>query len=96
MPTPVQWPAALDYAVEDPWREQHDRGGPTDSQLGLNPVLTWSARTDAFEDTLLVAPWFIWAVSCSTVARLFARTHLCSLRSPLSSIARGAPYVPRR
>ncbi|GBN51814.1 hypothetical protein AVEN_199926-1 [Araneus ventricosus] len=30
MPTPVPWPAALDYAV--------DRGGPTDSRLGLNPV----------------------------------------------------------
>ncbi|GBN36415.1 hypothetical protein AVEN_167237-1 [Araneus ventricosus] len=37
MPTPVPWPAALDYAVEDPWREQPDRGGPTDSRLGLNP-----------------------------------------------------------
>ncbi|GBM75242.1 hypothetical protein AVEN_200476-1 [Araneus ventricosus] len=45
---------------------------------------------------LLVAPGFIWAVRCSTVARLFARTHLRSLRSPLSSIARGAPHVPCR
>ncbi|GBL96621.1 hypothetical protein AVEN_42401-1 [Araneus ventricosus] len=34
----MPWPAALDYAVEDPWREQPDRGGPTDSRLGLNPV----------------------------------------------------------
>ncbi|GBN57113.1 hypothetical protein AVEN_119897-1, partial [Araneus ventricosus] len=38
MPTPVPWPATLDYAVEDPWREQPDRDGPTDSRLGLNPV----------------------------------------------------------
>ncbi|GIX82496.1 cathepsin L [Caerostris extrusa] len=38
MPTPVTWPVALNYAVEDPWREQPDRGGPTDSRLGLNPV----------------------------------------------------------
>ncbi|GBN06604.1 hypothetical protein AVEN_7476-1 [Araneus ventricosus] len=38
MPTPVPWPAALDYAVEDPWREQPDGGGPTDSRLGLNSV----------------------------------------------------------
>ncbi|GIY70346.1 uncharacterized protein CDAR_61791 [Caerostris darwini] len=38
MPTPVPWPAALDCAVEDSWREQPDRGSPTDSQLGLNQV----------------------------------------------------------
>ncbi|GIY46624.1 cyclin-dependent kinase 9 [Caerostris extrusa] len=36
MPTPVPWPVALDYAVEDPC-EQPNRGGPTDSRLGLNP-----------------------------------------------------------
>ncbi|KFM71251.1 hypothetical protein X975_12069, partial [Stegodyphus mimosarum] len=30
------WPAALDYAVEDPWREQLDRDGPTDARLGLS------------------------------------------------------------
>ncbi|GFW35234.1 hypothetical protein TNCV_1695491 [Trichonephila clavipes] len=35
-------------------------------------------------------------ISCSTVARLFARTHLRSHRSPLSSTACGAPYLPSR
>ncbi|KFM56651.1 hypothetical protein X975_06821, partial [Stegodyphus mimosarum] len=32
----MPWPAALDYAVEDPWREQLDRDGPTDARLGLS------------------------------------------------------------
>ncbi|XP_035220034.1 uncharacterized protein LOC118193099 [Stegodyphus dumicola] len=32
MPTLMPWPAALDYAVEDPWREQLDRDGPTDAR----------------------------------------------------------------
>ncbi|GFW11444.1 hypothetical protein TNCV_3809631 [Trichonephila clavipes] len=31
------------------------------------------------------------AVSCSTVACLFAQMHLCNPRSPLSSISRSAP-----
>ncbi|GBM16896.1 hypothetical protein AVEN_267294-1 [Araneus ventricosus] len=50
MPTPVPWPAALDYAVEDPWREQPDRSGPTDSRLGLNPNVLynlWRPHTPA-------------------------------------------------
>jgi hypothetical protein len=55
-----------------------------------------NVRWTVVEETLLVTPWFIWAVSCSTVARLFARTHLRSRRSPLSSMARGAPHLPRR
>ncbi|GIZ02990.1 hypothetical protein CEXT_707461 [Caerostris extrusa] len=45
MPTPVPWPAALDYAVEDPWREQPDQDGPTDSRLGLNPGVCWPGGT---------------------------------------------------
>ncbi|GFT75157.1 hypothetical protein TNCV_2245131 [Trichonephila clavipes] len=32
----------------------------------------------------------------TTVARLFTQTHLRSRRSPLSTMARGAPYLPRR
>ncbi|GFT82268.1 uncharacterized protein TNCV_4650761 [Trichonephila clavipes] len=31
-------PAALDYAVEDPWREQLDRDGLTEARLGLSQV----------------------------------------------------------
>ncbi|GFX32906.1 hypothetical protein TNCV_890421 [Trichonephila clavipes] len=46
-------------------------------------------------ETLLVDPWFILVVSCSTVAHLSARTHLRNRRSPLSSMARGAPHLPR-
>ncbi|GFV68831.1 transposable element Tc1 transposase [Trichonephila clavipes] len=38
MPTLMPWPAALDYAVEDPWREQLDRDGTTDARLGLRQV----------------------------------------------------------
>ncbi|GFX32907.1 uncharacterized protein TNCV_890431 [Trichonephila clavipes] len=34
----MPWPAALDYAVEDPWREQLDRDGLTDARLGLSQV----------------------------------------------------------
>ncbi|GFX11858.1 hypothetical protein TNCV_2996421 [Trichonephila clavipes] len=44
---------------------------------------------------LLVAPWFIWVVCCLTVARLVSRNHLCSHQSPLSSMARGTPHLPR-
>ncbi|GBO44983.1 hypothetical protein AVEN_100274-1 [Araneus ventricosus] len=51
MPTPVPWPAALDYAVEDP---QPDRGGPTDSRLGLNPV------------SLLARGVRPWCTTCAT------------------------------
>ncbi|GFX53349.1 hypothetical protein TNCV_2945891 [Trichonephila clavipes] len=40
------------------------------------------------------SPWFILAVSCSMVERLFARTPLRIRHSPLSSMARGAPYLP--
>ncbi|GFW56737.1 hypothetical protein TNCV_4068171 [Trichonephila clavipes] len=36
MPIPVPWPAALDYGGENPWREQPDYNGPTDSRLGFN------------------------------------------------------------
>ncbi|GIY09404.1 hypothetical protein CEXT_262321 [Caerostris extrusa] len=36
MPTPVPWPAALDYALR--MERQPDRGGPTDSRVGLNQV----------------------------------------------------------
>ncbi|GFV56803.1 hypothetical protein TNCV_2759041 [Trichonephila clavipes] len=35
MSTPMSWPYTLYYAGEDPWREQPDRDGPTDSRLGL-------------------------------------------------------------
>ncbi|GFV15787.1 DUF4817 domain-containing protein [Trichonephila clavipes] len=38
MPTLMPWPAALDCAVEDPWREQLDRDGTTDARLGLSQV----------------------------------------------------------
>ncbi|GFX28428.1 uncharacterized protein TNCV_1152371 [Trichonephila clavipes] len=34
----MPWPAELDYAVEDPWREQLDRDGLTDARLGLSQV----------------------------------------------------------
>ncbi|GFW50680.1 hypothetical protein TNCV_2889821 [Trichonephila clavipes] len=34
----MPWPAALDYAVEDPWGEQLDRDGLTDARLGLSQV----------------------------------------------------------
>ncbi|GFV69909.1 hypothetical protein TNCV_1982761 [Trichonephila clavipes] len=34
----MPWPAALDYAVEDPWREQLDQDGATDTRLGLSQV----------------------------------------------------------
>ncbi|GFU17424.1 uncharacterized protein TNCV_4309611 [Trichonephila clavipes] len=34
----MPWPAALDYAVEDPWREQLDINGLTDARLGLSQV----------------------------------------------------------
>ncbi|GFU63300.1 hypothetical protein TNCV_661341 [Trichonephila clavipes] len=36
MPTPMPWPAALNYTGEDPWRKQPDQDGPTDSLLGLS------------------------------------------------------------
>ncbi|GFY21577.1 hypothetical protein TNCV_1167221 [Trichonephila clavipes] len=42
------------------------------------------------------SPLVHFVVSCSTVARLSARTHLRNRRSPLSSMARGAPHLPRR
>ncbi|GFX27366.1 hypothetical protein TNCV_3341781 [Trichonephila clavipes] len=38
------------------------------------------------------SPLVHFGVSCSTVARLSARTHLRNRRSPLSSMARGAPH----
>ncbi|GFT82267.1 hypothetical protein TNCV_4650751 [Trichonephila clavipes] len=61
------------------------------------PSVPWSIKRDSSEnatfwETLLVAPWFSLVVSCSTVARLSARTHLRNRRSPLSSMARGAPH----
>ncbi|GIX76864.1 hypothetical protein CDAR_387161 [Caerostris darwini] len=52
MPTPVPWPAALDYAVEDPWREQPDRDGPTYSRLGLNPALDQKPGIEELHSTL--------------------------------------------
>lgn len=52
-------------------------------------------RRRVIEHTLLVASWFIWVVSRSMVARLFARTHLHSRRSNMSSIARSAPHFWR-
>ncbi|XP_054724267.1 cGMP-dependent 3',5'-cyclic phosphodiesterase-like [Uloborus diversus] len=45
MPTPMPWPALLDYSVEDTWREQSDRDDPTDSRLGLNQIQSNSFRT---------------------------------------------------
>ncbi|GFY47614.1 hypothetical protein TNIN_366221 [Trichonephila inaurata madagascariensis] len=39
MPTPAWWLAVLDYVGEDPWREQLDRDGPTDSRLSLSPAV---------------------------------------------------------
>ncbi|GFX02344.1 hypothetical protein TNCV_2285121 [Trichonephila clavipes] len=38
MQTPALWPIALYYVGEDPWREQPNQNGPTDSRLGLNQV----------------------------------------------------------
>ncbi|GFW67718.1 uncharacterized protein TNCV_3445901 [Trichonephila clavipes] len=40
----MPWPAALDYAVEDPWREQLDRDGLTDARLGLSQVSLLARR----------------------------------------------------
>ncbi|GFU48611.1 uncharacterized protein TNCV_1439801 [Trichonephila clavipes] len=34
----MPWPAALDYAVEDPCGEQLDQDGLTDARLGLSRV----------------------------------------------------------
>ncbi|GFU36159.1 hypothetical protein TNCV_2200551 [Trichonephila clavipes] len=65
----MPWPAALDYAVEDPWREQQlDRDGTTDARLGLSQVSllastvnsSWCSSNHA---RTLAAVWHL-ALSC--------------------------------
>ncbi|KAJ8871893.1 hypothetical protein PR048_028233 [Dryococelus australis] len=46
------------------------------------------------QDTCLDATWFIWTVSCSTVACQLTFTHRRSRSSPRPSMARGAPLLP--
>ncbi|GFW15042.1 hypothetical protein TNCV_983341 [Trichonephila clavipes] len=68
------------------YTNQASASGAQTQQCSLN-----SSLGDTFD-----SPWFILVVSCSTVARLSARTYLLNRRSSLSSMARGAPHLPRR
>ncbi|GFV74254.1 uncharacterized protein TNCV_2312521 [Trichonephila clavipes] len=47
MSTPVPWPAAQDYADEDPWREQPDRDGPTNLRFDLSGEFAGQRRTSS-------------------------------------------------
>ncbi|GFV51333.1 uncharacterized protein TNCV_3615311 [Trichonephila clavipes] len=87
----MPWPAALDYAVEDPWREQLNRDGlDLDAPLGLSQTQQCSLNSslgDTFGSPLVHFG--------GQLLNGCARTHLCNRRSPLSSMARGAPHLPR-
>ncbi|GBM41625.1 hypothetical protein AVEN_198378-1 [Araneus ventricosus] len=76
MPTPVPWPAALDYAVEEPWREQPDRGGPTDSRLGLNPIHFTRQECDRLQELLPEGGWRADQCKLLLIQKLKRSTHI--------------------